>query len=222
MVQSASETWAATNVTVTPCALHDLILIFFLYPIYHTNPLEPIDRNLIEPTPITITHIPSVHRNYGEVIYRLMIPTGYIGPRVYTADMMTHYSTLPTVFYFSKRAPLYISYSSLLFKPPCIPSYFSSFRIELRTGPLLIPIVSLRVLLCSNHLLTLINSSAIVFDTILKKYAKSQRRIIPINSSSLRSEPSLTVSNDSYDRDSDFEDIDMVDVDVISDSGFSV
>ena len=30
------------------------------------------------------------------------------------------------------------------------------------------------------------------------------------------------VSNDSYDRDSDFEGIDMVDVDTISDSGFSV
>ena len=30
------------------------------------------------------------------------------------------------------------------------------------------------------------------------------------------------VSNDSYDRDSAFEDIDMVDVDVISDSGLSV
>ena len=29
-------------------------------------------------------------------------------------------------------------------------------------------------------------------------------------------------TNDSYDRDSDFEDIDMVDVDVISNSGFSV
>jgi len=95
---------------------------------------------------------------------------------------MTHYSTLPMVFYFSEQAPLYISYSSLLFKPPCIPSYFSSFRIELRTGPLLIP----------NRLLTLINSSAIVFDTILKKYTKSQRCIILINSSSLGSEPSLT------------------------------
>jgi len=122
-----------------PRVLHDLIPIFFLYPIYHTNPSEPIDQNLIEPTPITIMHIPSVRRNYGEVIYGLMIPAGYIGSQVYMADMMTHYSTLPTVFYFSKRAPLYISYSSLLFKPPCIPSYFSSFRIELRTGPLLIP-----------------------------------------------------------------------------------
>jgi len=53
---------------VMPHVLHDLILIFFLYPIYHTNPSEPIDQNLIEPTPITITHIPLVHRNYGEVI----------------------------------------------------------------------------------------------------------------------------------------------------------
>jgi len=122
-----------------PRALHDLIPIFFLYPIYHTNPSEPIDQNLIEPTPITITHIPSVHRNYGEVIYGLMIPARYIGSWIYTADTMTHYSTLPMVFYFSEQAPLYISYSSLLFKPPCIPSYFSSFWIELRTGPLLIP-----------------------------------------------------------------------------------
>ena len=136
-------------------------------------------------------HILSVRRNYGEVIYRLMIPAGYIGSRVYTVDTMTHYSTLPMVFYFSKRAPLYISYSSLLFKPPCIPIYFSSFWIELRTGPLLIPIISLRVLLHSNQLLTLINSSAIIFNTILKKYAKSQRRIIPINSSSLRLDSSL-------------------------------
>jgi len=114
-----------------------------------------------------------------------MIPTGYIGSRVYTVATMTYYSTLPMVFYFSERAPLSISYSSLLFKPSCIPSYFSSFRIELRTSPLLIPIVSLRVLLYSFRLLTLINSSAIVLDTILKKYAKSQRRIIPIYSSSL-------------------------------------
>ena len=79
-----------------------------------------------------------------------MIPAGYIGSQVYMADTMTYYSTLPTVFYFSEWAPLSISYSSLLFKPPSIPSYFSSFQIELRTGPLLIPIVSLRVLLCSN------------------------------------------------------------------------
>jgi len=63
-------------------------------------------------------------------------------------DILLH--TLPMVFYPSERAPLSISYSSLLFKPPCIPSYLSSFRIELRTSPLLIPIVSLRVLLCSN------------------------------------------------------------------------
>ena len=49
-------------------------------------------------------------------------------------------------------------------------------------------------LLSSNHLLTLINSSAIVFDMILKKYAKPQRRIIPIYSSSLRLDLSLTVS----------------------------
>jgi len=68
-----------------------------------------------------------------------MIPAGYIGSQVYMVDTMTHYSTLPMVFYFSEQAPLSISYSSLLFKPPCIPSYFSSFRIELRTGPLLIP-----------------------------------------------------------------------------------
>ena len=138
------------------------------------------------------THILLVCRNYGEVIYGLMIPARYIGSRVYTADMMTHYSTLPTVFYFSEWAPLYISYSSLLFKPPCIPTYFSSFQIKLRTSPLLIPIISLRVLLHSNQLLTLINSSTIVFNTILKKYAKSQRCIILINSSSLRSDLSLT------------------------------
>jgi len=139
-------------------------------------------------------HIPSVCRNYGEVKCGLMIPAGYIGSWVYTVDTMTYYSTLPTVFYFSKWAPLSISYSSLLFKPPCIPSYFSSFRIELRTGPLLIPIVFLRVLLCSHQLLTLINSSAIVFDMILKKYAKSQRHIIPIYSSSLGSDLSLTTT----------------------------
>jgi len=76
--------------------------------------------------------------------------------------------TLPTVFYLSEQAPLSISYSSLLFKPSCIPSYFSSFRIELRTGPLLIPIISLKVLLYSFQLLTLIKSSAIVLDMILK------------------------------------------------------
>ena len=121
-------------ICVTPRALHDLIPIFSF--IQFTIPTH---WNLIEPTPITITHIPSVRRNYGEVKCGLMIPAGYIGSRVYTADTMTHYSTLPTVFYFSERAPLYISYSSLLFKPPCISSYFSSFQIELRTGPLLIP-----------------------------------------------------------------------------------
>jgi len=125
--------------TVTPRVLHDLIPIFPLSIQLHQTHRNQIDWNQIKPTPITITHIPSVRRNYGEVIYGLMIPAGYIGPRVYTADTMTHYSTLPMVFYFSERAPPYISYSSLLLKPPCIPAYFSSFRIELRTGPLLIP-----------------------------------------------------------------------------------
>ena len=129
---------------------HNLIPIFPLSIQLHQTHQNQIDWNLIELTPITIMHILSVHRNYGEVIYGLMIPAGYIGSRVYMVDTMTYYSTLPTVFYFSKRAPLYISYFSLLFKPPCIPSYFSSFWIKLRTGPLLIPIISLRVLLCSN------------------------------------------------------------------------
>jgi len=126
-------------ISVTPRALHNLIPIFPLSIQLHQTYRNQTYWNLIEPTPITIMHILSVHRNYGEVIYGLMIPTRYIGSQVYTADTMTHYSTLPMVFYFSKWAPLYISYSSLLFKPPCIPSYFSSFRIELRTSPLLIP-----------------------------------------------------------------------------------
>jgi len=133
-----------------PCAFHNLIPIFPLSIQLHQTHQNQINRNQIEPTPITIMHILLVHRNYGEVIYGLMIPAGYIGSQVYMADTMTYYSTLPTVFYFSEWAPLSISYSSLLFKPPSIPSYFSSFQIELRTGPLLIPIVSLRVLLCSN------------------------------------------------------------------------
>jgi len=40
--------------------------------------------------------------------------------------------------------------------------------------------------------------------------------------SASETQAATNVSNDSYDCDSDFEDIDMVDVDVISDSGFSV
>ena len=141
--------------TVTPCAFHDLIPIFSLSIQLHQTHQNLINWNLIESTPITITHIPLVHRKNGEVIYGLMIPARYIGSWVYTADTMTYYSTLPTVFYFSEWAPLSISYSSLLFKPPCIPSYFSSFQIELRTGPLLIPIISLRVLLCPSDFLLL-------------------------------------------------------------------
>jgi len=79
----------AARAVVTPRAFHDLIPII---PITYSTTPNP--RNQIEPTSITITHLPSVRRNYGEVKCGLMIPTGYIGSQVYMADMMTYYSTL--------------------------------------------------------------------------------------------------------------------------------
>jgi len=129
-----------------------------------------------------------------------MIPARYIGSQVYTADTMTYYSTL-YLWCFTLASRLHFPFhnSSLLFKPSCTPSYFSSFWIELRTSPLLIPIVSLQVLLCSIQPLTLINSSAIILNTILKKYTKSQRHMY--NSDLFLQPPTGSVFNTNQEED---------------------
>ena len=110
-------------------------------------------------------------------------------------DILLH--TLPTVFHFSEQAPLSISYSSLLFKPSCIPSYFSSFLNRIKNQSSTHSHHLPKGLTLFLRLLTLINSSTIVLNMILKKYTKPQRHIILIYSSSLRLETSLTTPRQS-------------------------